>query len=174
MKRLISILVVFAVAGAVSCAEYGGPSFNPDTDSGTSDTGDGTGSDTSGDGDGDGDTTGVPDAGVPDAGTCEPKECEECETCEECEICETCEVCEVCEECPPPPPPQDPCWCFRVADAGRDRQICLTDLVREQGVCPSTPDKHMDITFHCKIDGYWKSEKTWVYPCDETPWYERN
>ena len=122
----------------------------------------------------------------PDAGELicpDPPVCEECEEpticpdppiCEECETCEACEEPPACDSCCPLLPPQDPCQCFYTADKGRDRQICLTDLAREQGVCPSTPGYHMDITFHCKIDGKWKSEKTWVYPCDETPWYERH
>lgn len=144
----LTILLPLVLAFA-SCAEYGGPNSSTSSSGDTHDAGP--------------DTT---DAG-PD--TCPiPEECEECETCEDPVECEVCEICEICE----PPPVSDPCECFNECP-GFDTQKCLSDILRYQGMCTNTPGQHYDVRFWCKIDGEWQSEKTWVYPCDETPWYDR-
>lgn len=91
------------------------------------------------------------------------------EPCPECEVCEICEICpdpEPCPECPK----QDPCDCL---DAGGEyaQQKCLSDMLREQGVC--TQGHHFDVKIWCKEAGQWDDIKTWVYPCDEEPWHTR-
>lgn len=143
--------LLLALAFVVGCAEFGGGGAGPQPPA---------------------------DAG---GETCElPEPCEECETCETCEECEECpeapacdSCCEACEECPecPEPPVSDPCECFETCDTDFETQKCLSDMMRAQGMC--TQGHHYDVRFWCKIDGNWRSEKTWVYPCDEDPWYEQ-
>ena len=142
------VLFGASVLTLVSCADYGSPGYNAPRDGSVD-----SGSDVI-----DGSAT----CPVVDAATCE--ECEECPEVVECDSC--------CPECPEPPT-QDPCDCFSLYTNSYDRQVCLTDMVRAQGLCTKTPGQHYDVKFYCKINGSWKYEKTWVYPCDETPWYER-
>jgi hypothetical protein len=142
---MLKLTILSLLVAVASCAEYGGP----------------------------GTPSNVPeDAGpIDDGGVCPlPEECPEPEDCPEPEVCE---VCEVCEECPEPPV-SDPCSCFETCTSSFEVQKCLSDMMRAQGMCTNTPDQHYDFRLWCKIDGDWQSEKTWVYPCDELPWYERD
>ena len=100
----------------------------------------------------------------------DPVTCEPCEECGECGECMECEECEECETCPEPPQ-SDPCECFQ-HESAFERQKCITQMMRDQGMCTQTPGQHWDVRVYCKVNGYWISEKTWVYPCDEPYWWE--
>lgn len=88
----------------------------------------------------------------------------------ECPVVEECPD-EECDSCCPEPPVSDPCDCFNTGGSVYDIQVCLSTLMRAQGVC--TQGIHYDVRFYCKINNVWESEKTWVYPCDQPDWWEQ-
>jgi len=148
MLKLAALSIILALS---ACAEYGGP--NSGANGGSNDAGPDAG------------PTHDPDAGNPEVCP-EPEVCPLPEECEEPEVCPEPELCEVCPE----PPVSDPCECFNECP-GFDTQKCLSDMMRAQGMC--TTGYHYDVRFWCKVDGDWRSEKTWVYPCDEPAWYDQ-